>query len=152
MKKINQNQPENDKSQNKEEYLKALQVLKAEYDNYRKRIESERSVKGKQVLEDFFKKLLAVLDAFEEGVKNNSDTISPIYKLFLSSLQNEGLEIIRPKIGEEFNPNYHEAVGGCLSSENDVESEFIKIVNVLRSGYILNNKLLRSASVEVDFD
>ncbi len=148
--------PEARAGEGSEDYLLALQRLKAEYDNYRRRTESERLTKDRQALSGLMEKLLPVLDAFEAGMEYDQEALRPVYSLLLSSLKDAGLNIIQPAAGDIFDPNFHDAVEGDLPDSTKPDSEITRgqttrVLEVLRTGYILGGKLLRAAQVKVSF-
>ena len=83
----------------------------ADYDNLRKRVEEEREIWIKFSSERVIIKLLPILDAFEAAQAHLSDqglaiAIGEFKKVFAE----EGIEEIRPKVGEAFDANIHEAI------------------------------------------
>ena len=95
--------------------------------------------------------LLPTLDAFQigmqevekdESIKNIFIGISMAYKQMENVLGEYGLELINPE-GSEFDPRYHEA----LSYESSDEIEKGLVLQTVRTGYKLKDKLLRPASV-----
>ncbi len=123
-----------------------FQRLKADFENYRRRTESERQTRDQQIVSDFMETLLPVIEAFEAGMEYSQEALKPVYDLFLSALSSGGLVALNPELGEPFDPNIHEAVA---SSESDEGNNELVVKKVLRSGYLWNEKLLRPAQVEV---
>ena len=133
-----------------EEYLSMLQRLQAEFQNYKKRVERERSAVIEQATGDLICNLLLVLDNFERALQSDASDIQSyrkgvemIFSQFQKVLEAEGLSLI-PAVGEHFDPYYHEAV---LTTHGDYEDD--TIVEELEKGYLLNNRVLRPSKVKV---
>jgi len=127
--------------------------LAADFENYRKRQESERENLIKYGAADTLKKLLEVLDNFDRGEKALEkvedcqvvkDNFNLLHKQTLDVLGKLGLEIIETE-GKEFDPNFHEAVMQTPTSEHPEHT----IVNELQKGYKLGDKVLRPSLVNV---
>lgn len=139
-----------------EEYDKLNQQyirLAADFDNYRKRQEAERENLIKFGTENALKNLLEVLDNFERGQKaleNVEDCVKVkesfelVHRQVCETLAKLGLEEIKA-IGEEFDPNYHEAVMQTPSSEHPENT----VIAELQKGYKLGDKILRPTLVNV---
>lgn len=139
-----------------EEYDKLNQQyirLAADFDNYRKRQEAERENLIKFGTENALKNLLEVLDNFERGQKaleNVEDCVKVkesfelVHKQVCETLAKLGLEEIKA-IGEEFDPNFHEAVMQTPSSEHPENT----VIAELQKGYKLGDKVLRPTLVNV---
>ena len=126
----------------------------AEFENYKKRAERERSDYVQFASADLMRELLNVLDSFDLAIRNAASDGSAgdemlrgldlVYKQFLDTLGRFGLKAIEAK-GQTFDPNFHQAISTVPSDEvpeNTVVDEF-------RRGYTLNGKLLRAAMVSV---
>lgn len=127
--------------------------LAADFDNYRKRQAQERESLLKYGAENTLKSLLVVLDTFDRAKKgleevNDSEkckeSIEVLHKQFLDALDKLGVKIIETE-NQKFDPNLHEAV--MQTPNNDVEDN--TILQELQKGYILNDKVLRPALVNV---
>ena len=127
--------------------------LAADFDNYRKRQESERESLLKYGSENALKKMLEILDNFERGEKalenvedcqTVKDSFNLVHKQVLETLQKLGLEQIVTE-NQEFDPNLHDAV--MQTPTDDVEENHI--INELQKGYKLGDKVLRPALVNV---
>ncbi len=122
--------------------------LAAEFDNYKKRtnkdIENAKSL-GKA---EFASKILPILDEFElaiESMKMNNEGekgVAMVFSNFLEVLKKEGIKLIDTT--GKFDPYKHEIM---LSKNSDNEEG--TIIQVVRKGYMLNNMMLRPASVIV---
>ena len=129
------------KEEKKDNYLEQLQRLQAEFENFRKRTEKERSEIFKSANEDLIVKLLGILDNFELAIKHIDDKgINMIYSELYSILESEGLKAIKAE--GEFNPEFHEA----LIQE---EGEDGKIIEEFQKGYMLNDKVIRASKVKI---
>ncbi len=127
--------------------------LAADFDNYRKRQEQEREALLKYGAENTLKKLIEVLDNFDRGMKaietvedceKVKECYNLAYKNFTDVLAKAGLETIKAE-GEEFDPNFHEAVMQTPTSEKPEHT----IIAELQKGYKLGDKVLRPALVNV---
>ena len=127
--------------------------LAADFDNFRKRTESEREELLKYGTESALKKLIEVLDNFERGQKalenvedcqKIKESFSLIHKQVVEALTKLGLEEIETE-GKEFDPNFHEAVMQTPTSEHPENT----IINELQKGYKYGDKVLRASLVNV---
>ena len=136
-----------------EEFKEALQRERADFSNFRKRIDRERGELRAQIAADTISRLLPVFDDLRRALDNVPDDIQEndwfqgfelIGKKFSSVLENYGIEPINP-LGEPFDHNFHEAIG----SEDTDEYDSGTVIDVLQSGYKMNGKCLRPAMVRV---
>lgn len=127
--------------------------LAADFDNYRKRQEQEREALLKYGAEDTMKKLLPILDTIERAEKSFQEmedcqklkeSFEAIQKQIADSLGKIGLEKIET-VGQEFDPNLHEAVMQTPSNEHEDHS----VISELQSGYKLHDRTVRPAMVNV---
>ena len=122
----------------------------AEFDNYKKRVERERSEFVQFASAELMKELLNALDSFDLAIRNASTDANTlkgfelIYKQLLDTMGRFGLKAIEAQ-GEKFDPNFHQAVSTTPSE--DVEENTVLIE--MRKGYLLNGRLLRPAMVSV---
>jgi molecular chaperone GrpE len=127
----------------------------ADFDNYKKRAARERQDAIKYANEGLMQKLLPVLDNFEAALNAAQSTsgdnaqslltgISMIHQQLKAVLTEAGLEEIEAH-GKPFDPNLHEAVSQAESSEHPEGN----VMQQLRRGYRLRDRLLRPASVVV---
>ena len=126
----------------------------AEFENYRKRVDREKSEFAQFASSELMKELLNALDSFDLALRNASGDGSGrentlrgfelIYKQIQDTLARFGLKPIEAK-GKMFDPNYHQAVSTQASS--DVEENIV--IEEMRKGYTLNGRLLRPAMVTV---
>jgi len=143
---------QSEKEKNKELFDKYLR-LQAEFENFSKRMTREKADFLKYSMENFLKELLPVVDNFElalESAKKTSDWagfyegVNLIYKQLSDILQKQGLTYT-PSAGKTFDPSHHEAV---MQVESGTHNENT-IVEELKKGYYLNDRLIRPAQVAV---
>lgn len=147
---------QNSQTKLQEEYDKLNQQyirLAADFDNYRKRQEQERESLINFGTESAMKKMIEVLDNFERGKKALEDvddcekvkeSFNLVYKQVWETLSKLGLEEIKA-VGEEFDPNYHDAVMQTPSSEHSEHT----VISELQKGYKFGEKVLRPTLVNV---
>ncbi|HWJ03893.1 MAG TPA: nucleotide exchange factor GrpE [Verrucomicrobiae bacterium] len=135
------------------EYLRRLQSLQADYDNFRKRTQREKEELAKYAAEKLIKELLPVLDNMERGLAASRQSqdfeglakgVEMTFRQLTSLLEKEGLTPIE-SVGTEFDPTKHEAV-------MHVEAEGFapnSVVDELQKGYYLKEKVLRPSMVRV---
>ena len=125
--------------------------LAADFDNFRKRQEQERENLIKYGTEAALKKMIEVLDNFERGQKalenvedceKVKESFNLVHKQVHEALSKLGLEEIKA-VGEEFDPNFHEAVMQTPTSEHPEHT----VINELQKGYKLGDKVLRPTLV-----
>ena len=125
----------------------------AEFDNYKKRVEREKSEFMQFASADLIKELLNALDSFELALKNaaakpDAQSIlrgsELIYKQIQDTLTRFGLKPIEAK-GKTFDPHFHQAV--ATQPTDEVEEN--TVIEEMRKGYLLNGRLLRPAMVSV---
>jgi molecular chaperone GrpE len=142
---------ENFEDKYKELYDKYLR-LSAEFDNYRKRTLKEKTDILKYGNEDILKNLLPVVDDLERGIKSINETqdveatkagLSLIYNKFNDFLTQNGLKEIEA-LGKDFNVDIHEAVTRIPAPDRAG-----KIVEVIKKGYTLNDKVIRFSQVVI---
>ena len=136
-----------------DEYLDGWQRSRADFTNYKKRIERDQSQTYQVAAGTVIRRFLTVVDDLERALKNRpqkgagaswADGIELIYRKLISTLEGEGVTIIQAQ-GQVFDPNFHEAV----VSEDNQEYESGAIIEVLQQGYMLGEKVLRPAMVRV---
>jgi molecular chaperone GrpE len=126
----------------------------ADFDNYKKRAAREKQEAIKYANESLLQKLMPVLDNFDMALaaqKTVPDAgqslqagINMIFQQLKSALAEMGLEEVEA-IGKPFDPNLHEA----LSQQESSEVPDGHVLQQLRKGYKLRDRLLRPASVVV---
>ncbi len=125
----------------------------AEFDNYRKRSEKEKSQMFTLGVKSLVEKLLPVIDNFERGLESIKEEdkedsyvqgFEMIYKQLIGILEEIGVKPIEA-IGKEFDPNYHNAV---MHGEDEEYGENI-VSEELQKGYIYNDIVVRHSMVKV---
>lgn len=136
-----------------EELQDRLKRQMAEFDNFRKRTEKEKAAMYEVGARDIIEKILPVLDNFERGLaavpedeKGSSfaEGIEKIYKQFVKTLENAGVETIET-VGQQFDPNLHNAVMH-VEDEKYGENE---IAMELQKGYKYRGSVVRHSMVQV---
>ncbi|HET9613442.1 MAG TPA: nucleotide exchange factor GrpE [Candidatus Limnocylindrales bacterium] len=137
-----------------DEYLAGLQRERAEFNNYRRRTAEEREQMLGLAGEDLIRKVLAIADDFDLAIDNrpaelagNSwvDGVSAIDRKLRTLLDSEGVSSIEAAPGMAFDPRAHEAIANVPGTGRP-EGE---IVDVVRRGYKLRDRILRPALVAV---
>jgi molecular chaperone GrpE len=137
-------------SELKDQYLRK----QADFDNFRKRLirDKEESIQfaNKKILED----LVPVIDDFERAIKSSEDSkdfqllhdgIQLIEKQLVNMLEKKWGLIRFDSLDQEFDPQKHEAV----SAEPREGDEVQKVIEEYQKGYLLNERVLRTAKVKV---
>jgi molecular chaperone GrpE len=126
-------------------YLDQLKRLKAEFDNYRKRVEKQSGESLKNGERNLAKDLLVILDNLQRATDYEEidfNGLVLIKKEFFNILSSKGLKLVETE-GKKFDHNYHHAVG--YSAADDIEED--TVIEVVQPGYLWNNELLRAAMV-----
>lgn len=133
--------------------LDGWQRERADFSNYKRRIERELAETRQNATNATLKSLLPVLDDYELALANKPahlaedawvEGVVAIQRKFLKILEDYGVEVMDP-VGQEFDPTRHEAIG--VDTESDAESG--TVTQTLQKGYINGDKVLRSALVKV---
>jgi molecular chaperone GrpE len=134
------------------QYLDDLKRLKAEFENFRKRMVKQQTQLVGSASAQIVEKLLPVLDNFELALMAADRTkdyeamvrgVELVYAELLSVLEREGLKRI-DATGDEFDPEQHEAV---MQEEGDGDK--VIVADEIRKGYTLGGRVLRPAMVKV---
>ena len=129
----------------RDEYLDALQRLKAEFDNYRKRVARDQQELVARAAERLVKELVPVLDDLERALAHEGDMeegVKLIHRALADALAKEGLVEIDTE--GKFDPHTQEAL---LSQPSDEEEG--TVIQVLQKGYKLGDRVLRPARVVI---
>jgi molecular chaperone GrpE len=126
----------------RDEWMDRAQRIAAEYENYRRRLATQRSDDIDRATGRLAEALLPVLDACEAAFLQHPAEIEPLFNLMLSELKKQGLESMNLH-EQPFDPHLADAV---LHEPGDGEPV---VSEVLRSGYTWNGKVLRPAMVKV---
>lgn len=138
----------------RDDFLDHLRRLKAEFENYKKRLIKEQTLFMSLANEELIVKLLSVVDNLERAIDFASNQENQefaktlegfrlIFTQLMDILQKEGLEEIKTE-GEHFDPEFHEAL---ISEESDLQPD--TVIRVIEKGYKLKDKVLRPAKVIV---
>lgn len=150
-----------DKSDKKQEALKEkideledrVKRQMAEFDNFRKRTEKEKTAMFETGAKSVIEKILPVVDNFERGLASVPEEekgtgfaqgMEMIYKQLMTELENMDVKPI-PAVGEEFNPDFHNAV---MQVESE-EYESGVIAQELQKGYTYRDSVVRHSMVAV---
>lgn len=137
----------------RDEFKAALQRERADFINFRKRIEREKSDLRSTIMGQTLTKFLSVVDDFDRAIEATPDDVAEngwvtgfqlIHKKFHDLLTQLEVTELNP-VGELFDPNLHEAIGSVDSDEHESGT----VVEVLQKGYAMNDKCLRVAMVRV---
>ncbi|MDI6690173.1 MAG: nucleotide exchange factor GrpE [Actinomycetota bacterium] len=135
------------------DYLHTLKRLKADFENFKKRMVKEQTQFLEMASQNIIMQLLPILDNLERALEASRENKNPdnllkgvemIHSQLKGILEKEGLKIIDP-LGEKFDPLRHEALMQVESDEHNEDT----VVEVLLKGYLLKEKLLRPAAVKV---
>lgn len=131
----------------KDQYLRS----RADFENFRRRMEKEKTEFRRYAVADTIRELLPVLDNFERALSVSSPSVEDfgtgiemIARQLADVLERTGLQTLDPT-GEPFDPLFHEAIARVESDEIEPNS----VVDVLQKGYMLHDRLLRPAMVRV---
>lgn len=136
-----------------EELTDKLTRQMAEFDNFRKRTEKEKSQMYEVGAKDIIEKILPVVDNFERGLgsvpeeeKNAPfvEGMEKIYKQLMTTLESVGVKPIEA-VGQEFNPDFHNAV---MHIEDEGLGENI-IAEEFQKGYMYRESVVRHSMVKV---
>ncbi len=136
-----------------EELNDRLMRTMAEFDNFRKRSEKEKSQMFEIGARDIIEKILPTIDNFERGLGTITEEekegafakgIEKIYKQLVTSLEDAGLKPIEAA-GKAFDPNYHNAV---MHAEDPEQGENI-VSEEFQKGYMYRDTVVRHSMVKV---
>ena len=146
--------PKKDKKDEQIEELKdKLTRQMAEFDNFRKRTEKEKSAMYEIGAKDIIEKILPVVDNFERGLgavteEQKEDSfvsgMEMIYKQIMTTLDSVGVKAIEA-VGNEFDPDFHNAV---MHVEDEEVGENI-VVEEFQKGYTYRDTVVRHSMVKV---
>lgn len=131
-----------------------LQRTRADFENYRKRVDAEKAAAREAGQASTILKLLPVIDNIEraitympEDLKDNTwaQSVAGLVKNLEKSLESLNLVRIDARVGTAFNPEVHEAI----QFDEDAEGETEVIAEELQAGYTLNGHPIRHAMVKV---
>ena len=127
-------------------------ITLADFDNYKKRAARDREDVYRYAESDILKDVLPTVDNLALALANAKDKdndfvkgVQLVYDSLLKALADHGAKPMADLVGKDLDPNFHEAIA-TLSDEKIEEG---KISNVAKTGWLLNDKLLRAAQVVV---
>ena len=142
---------------NKEKELQELNDmylrLKADFSNYKRRVDKEKESIYSYAAESLVTQMLEILDNFERAMscvtKEEKDSslyqgVEMIYNQFFDALKKSGLEEIK-SLNEKFDPNFHH---GVAQEQSDEHEEDI-VLEVFQKGYKLKEKVIRPSMVKI---
>ena len=136
-----------------EELTDRVKRQMAEFENFRKRTEKEKSTMYEMGARDIIERMLPVIDNFERGLATIpeeekgsplAEGMEKIYKQFRKTLEEAGVKAIEAA-GQEFDPNFHNAVMH-VDDENLGENV---VVEELQKGYLYRDSVVRHSMVKV---
>lgn len=124
----------------------------ADFDNYRKRIEKERTEDSKRATARVIEGLIPVIDGFEHALaahkekeyENYRRGFELIYKQLVDNVTKLGAERIDP-VGKQFDPHQHQAMDRLETTEHEDGT----VVQTFQPGYLFHGRVLRPAMVRV---
>jgi molecular chaperone GrpE len=141
-----------DLTREKEELQNRLLRLAAEFDNYRKRVDRDRRDQADAAVANAVEDLLPIIDNLERALEAPAGADSDSYRQGVELIYRQMLELLRRRgvvpiesVGADFDPRIHQAVTHEASSDHR-EGE---VMEELRRGYKLGDRLLRPAMVKV---
>ncbi len=129
----------------RDEYLDLARRVQADFENYKRRVDQQNVELRARAAEQLARELLPVLDAGEAASAQGMQDAAAIYNQLLSTLEKQGLARVAES-DVEFDPNIHEAV---MHEEGESEGEVAVVTEILRTGYLWNDRVLRPAMVKV---
>ncbi len=135
------------------EYFEGWQRERADFVNYKKRIERDQTLSYQNAVGSITKKYLPVVDDLERALKARPSTeegskwaegIELIYRKLQQILESDGVKEIKAE-DEMFDPSLHEA----LTNEESSAHECGQIIEVVQKGYLIGDRVIRPALVRV---
>ncbi|MEW6178760.1 MAG: nucleotide exchange factor GrpE [Chloroflexota bacterium] len=135
------------------EYFEGWQRERADFMNYKKRVERDQAQLQQIITANIIKKFLVIVDDMERAIRNRPanaeqqewwNGVDLIYRKLLSILEAEGIQPIAAA-GDSFDPNLHEAI----SHEESSAVQSGQIIEVVQQGYRLGDRVVRPALVRV---
>ena len=136
-----------------QEYLDGWQRARAEFANYKRRVERDREQMRQDAVARVVIRYLPIVDDLERALQNRpqegegaawAEGIELVYRKLLAALEADDVRPMQA-LGEHFDPNLHEAV----MQEPSEEYESGQIIEVLQPGYWIGERVLRPALVKV---
>lgn len=152
-KRTSRKEKKDKKDQKIEELNDRLMRLMAEYDNYRKRTDKEKSSMFEMGAKSIVEKIIPVIDNFERGFATVSESdrddpfvmgMDKVYSQFVTTMEEAGVTPIEA-VGKEFDPDIHNAV---MHVEDDSLGDNI-VAEELQKGYMYKDSVVRYSMVKV---
>ncbi len=128
--------------------------IRAEFANYKKRVERDQAEFSIYLRAEVIKNFLSILDDFDHMIQKTENNVNEksilegakmIYEKFIQVLKDYGVEKIEA-LDTEFDPQIHEAM---MMQKIDDQDKNGKVINVFQEGYRMNERLLRPSKVIV---
>ncbi|WP_299738530.1 nucleotide exchange factor GrpE [uncultured Rossellomorea sp.] len=128
--------------------------LRADFDNFRRRVNVENEAKEKYRAQGLITELLPALDNFERALNIEADNdqtktllqgMEMVHRSIVEALKKEGVEPIE-SVGQQFDPHLHQAV--MQTEEENVDSNVV--VEEFQKGYKLKDRVIRPSMVKVN--
>ena len=147
---LKEDKPEENREEDEALEAKYMRLM-ADFQNYKRRTEAEKSNVYAYANEQIVLRLLEVIDNFERALDHKdtaekafAEGMEMIFRQLLDVLKNSNVEEIEA-LGREFDPNFHNAV--LMEDTDEYESNTVSAV--LQKGYTLNGKVIRPSMVKV---
>ena len=147
---LKEDKPEENREEDEALEAKYMRLM-ADFQNYKRRTEAEKSNVYAYANEQIVLRLLEVIDNFERALDHKdtaekafAEGMEMIFRKLLDVLKNSNVEEIEA-LGREFDPNFHNAV--LMEDTDEYESNTVSAV--LQKGYTLNGKVIRPSMVKV---
>jgi molecular chaperone GrpE len=135
-----------------EDLRQTLLRRQADFDNYRKRVEKERSDDSRRSTARVIEGLIPVVDSFDQALASHREPeyanyrkgFELIHKQLIDNIARLGAERIDP-VGMTFDPHMHQAMDRTETTEHDDGT----ILQVFQPGYVFHGRVLRPAMVRV---
>jgi molecular chaperone GrpE len=135
-----------------EDLRQTLLRRQADFDNYRKRVEKERSEDSRRTTARLIEALIPVIDSFDQALASHREPeyanyrkgFELIHKQLLDNIGKLGAERVEP-VGMKFDPHLHQAMDRTETTNEDEGT----ILQVFQPGYVFHGRVLRPAMVRV---
>jgi len=135
-----------------EDLRQTLLRRQADFDNYRKRVERERSEDSRRTTARLIETLIPVIDSFDQALASHREPeyanyrkgFELIHKQLLDNIARLGAERVEP-VGVKFDPHLHQAMDRTETTDEDEGT----ILQVFQPGYVFHGRVLRPAMVRV---
>ncbi|MGH9718453.1 MAG: nucleotide exchange factor GrpE [Candidatus Acidiferrales bacterium] len=136
----------------KQDLMNMLVRRQADFENYRKRVEKERTQERQRATESLVEHLLPVLDAFDRALAESSDSAYLEYRKGFEMIRRQLWETLAKQglvridaVDQEFNPHFHHAIERVETADH---ADGI-VIGELQPGYLFHGRVLRPAMVRV---